>query len=442
MYFFSILILADKYMLFCLRKSNYKRGKGKRKMGKKSNIAAATAFGCCVLVSIGLSKTSTDYDVLDKVSDSESVGESIKEKMYNRINSASSDMTYDLKRLNTLMNDNKDTSDDTQEEMERPEYNPLDYVNVDDCDISKVIISKENQVTDSTVDEFIKNLISKEGKFIEKDSKSESQKGDVVNIDYTATEKGQDSPFVNVSDEDRTIGDNLFPDDIDKSLEDRKAGDEFDIEYTYPDDYQDDVYKGKTFQYHIKINSIKDVSLTDDMAMALSNGTEKTADDYRKYIRSYLEYLAMENISNTDLQELCDMASVTEYPEDVLTYDIQKSFIGAMSQAGVTNIEDDEFLSYIKQNGYNDISGFMQDVNKKVKENLEDEMKILAMAKKYDLWLDDNELATEILNKTTGYTNADDYYNDYSKYHAQYVLAKLNLAKEIQKNGKQTTDAG
>lgn len=84
----------------------------------------------------------------------------------------------------------------------------------------------------------------------------------------------------------------------------------------------------------------------------------------------------------------------------------------------------------------------MQDVNKKVKENLEDEMKILAMAKKYDLWLDDNELATEILNKTTGYTNADDYYNDYSKYHAQYVLAKLNLAKEIQKNGKQTTDAG
>ena len=387
-------------------------------MGKKSNIAAATVFGCCVLASIGLSKTSTDYDVLDRVSDSESVGESIKEKMYNRINSASSDMTYDLKRLNTLMNDNKDTSDDTQEEMERPEYNPLDYVNVDDCDISK------------------------EGKFIEKDSESESQKGDVVNIDYTATEKGQDSPFVNVSDEDRTIGDNLFPDDIDKSLEDRKAGDEFDIEYTYPDDYQDDVYKGKTFQYHIKINSIKDVSLTDDMAMALSNGTKKTADDYRKYIRSYLEYLAMENISNTDLQELCDMASVTEYPEDVLTYDIQKSFIGAMSQAGVTNIEDDEFLSYIKQNGYNDISGFMQDVNKKVKENLEDEMKILALAKKYDLWLDDNELATEILNKTTGYTNADDYYNDYSKYHAQYVLAKLNLAKEIQKNGKQTTDAG
>lgn len=368
-------------------------------MGKKSNIAAATVFGCCVLVSIGLSKTSTDYDVLDRVSDSESVGESIKEKMYNRINSASSNVTYDLKRLNTLMNDNKDASDDMQEEMKRPEYNPLDYVNVDNCDISKVTISKENQVTDDTVDEFIKNIISKEGKFIKKNSESESQKGDVVNIDYTATEKGQDSPFVNVSDEDRTIGDNLFPDDIDKSLEDRKAGDEFDIEYTYPD-------------------------------------------DYRKYIRSYLEYLAMENISNTDLQELCDMASVTEYPEDVLTYDIQKSFIGAMSQAGVTNIEDDEFLSYIKQNGYNDISGFMQDVNKKVKENLEDEMKILALAKKYDLWLDDNELATEILNKTTGYTNADDYYNDYSKYHAQYVLAKLNLAKEIQKNGKQTTDAG
>ena len=178
------------------------------------------------------------------------------------------------------------------------------------------------------------------------------------------------------------------------------------------------------------------------MAMALSNGTEKTADDYREYIRSYLEYLAMENISNTDLQKLCDMASITGYPKDVLTYDIQKKIIAVMADAGVTNIEDDDFLSYLKQNGYNDLSGFMQDVNDEVRESLEDEMKILALAKKYDLWLNDDELATEILNKTTGYTSADDYYNDYSKYHAQYVLAKLNLAKEIQNNGKETTGAG
>ena len=36
----------------------------------------------------------------------------------------------------------------------------------------------------------------------------------------------------------------------------------------------------------------------------------------------------------------------------------------------------------------------------------------------------------------------DDYYADYSKYHAQYVVAKFNIAKEIQKNGKQFEGAG
>lgn len=61
-------------------------------------------------------------------------------------------------------------------------------------------------------------------------------------------------------------------------------------------------------------------------------------------------------------------------------------------------------------------------------------MKILAIAKENNLWLDNEELGKEILNQATGYTGANDYYTDYSKYHAQYVVAKFNIAKEIQKS--------
>lgn len=61
-------------------------------------------------------------------------------------------------------------------------------------------------------------------------------------------------------------------------------------------------------------------------------------------------------------------------------------------------------------------------------------MKVLALAKKYKLWLSDDSLSEGIMKQITGFESAEDYYSTYSQYHAQYCLARINLAKEIQKN--------
>lgn len=402
-------------------------------------MSSALAIAGVLIVSSAASALSishgSNYDVLDKIADTTSVGVSLEEKMSDRIDAASSDLTYSLKRLDTLMSDNKVEDVDVNT---RPEYDPLKYVDVSQCDISAIPLSSANQVTDEKVMSFIYEVLKKEGKYTEKDI---VEKNDMVNLDYTMTEKGNVTPSVSVTNETRTVGRNTFPDEIDTLLEGTKTGDVIETEFEFPDGYADEAYAGKVFEYRVKVNDVYGVELTDKVVSSLSNGAN-TVEEYKAFIKNYLEYLSLDDISENEVKALCDKAVVISYPEDVLTYDTQQEFIRAMTLAGATDMTGEAFEDYVKTHGYENLKDYLKITTEKVKSDLENEMKILALAKDNDLWLDDEELGKEILNQVTGYTSADDYYADYSKYHAQYVVAKFNIAKEIQKNGKQIEGAG
>lgn len=409
--------------------------KNKTDLPKAGTIAIAGIWAMATIASVLSASHGSGYDVLDKIADFTSVGVSLEEKISDRIDASTSDMTYYLKRLDTLMCDYR--AEKVTEET-RPEYDPLKYVDVSACDISKIKLSDENRVTDEKVMNFIYEVLKKEKKYTEKDM---AEEGDFVNLDYTMTEKGNLKPFVSVTDETRTVGHNTFPDKIDALLEGTKAGDRVEAEYEFPDDYGDEAYAGKVFEYNIKINGVYDIELTDEVVSFLSNGAD-TVDEYKKFIKNYLEYLALNDIGENEVVELCNEAVVKSYPEDVLTYDVQQEFVKTMNLAGANSMEDDVFEDYVKKQGYDSLEDYLKTTTENAKKNLEKEMKILAIAKENDLWLDDEELGKEILNQATGYISADDYYADYSKYHAQYVMAKFNIAKEIQKNGKQFEGAG
>lgn len=401
--------------------------KNKTDLPKAGTIAIAGIWAMATAVSVLSASHGSGYDVLDKIADSTSVGVSLEEKISDRIDASTSDMTYYLKRLDTLMCDYRaEKVTDTA----RPEYDPLKYVDVSKCDISKIKLSDENQVTDEKVMDFIYEVLKKEKKYTEKDM---AEDGDLVNLDYTMTEKGNLKPFVSVTDETRTVGHNTFPDKIDALLDGAKAGDEIETEYEFPDDYGDEAYAGKVFEYNIKINGVYDIELTDEVVSSLSNGAD-TVSEYKKFIKNYLEYLSLNDIGENEVEELCNEAVVKSYPEDVLTYDVQQEFVKIMNLAGVNSMEDDAFEDYVKKQGYDSLEDYIKTTTENTKKNLEEEMKILAIAKENNLWLDNEELGKEILNQATGYTGANDYYTDYSKYHAQYVVAKFNIAKEIQKS--------
>lgn len=79
--------------------------KNKTDLPKAGAIAIAGIWVIAFAASALSASHGSEYDVLDKIVDSTSVGVSLEEKMSDRINTSTSDMTYYLKRLDTLMCD-------------------------------------------------------------------------------------------------------------------------------------------------------------------------------------------------------------------------------------------------------------------------------------------------------------------------------------------------
>ena len=175
----------------------------------------------------------------------------------------------------------------------------------------------------------------------------------------------------------------------------------------------------------------------------LTSGQYMNASNYRTFIKNYLYNQKVLSANEDSIDKLCKSVSVTGYPEDVLSYDIQQKFMYYYQLTGANSPDDKTFKSYIKDNfGCKTTKEFTTKIQKEAEQSLDDEIKILALAKKYNLWLDDDKLAAEVMQNTTEYSSAEDYYAACSKSYARYFISKLNLAKEIQKNEERIEGAG
>ena len=111
--------------------------------------------------------------------------------MQDELDVESSNAEYIIKRLAAAVNktDTDSTSEDGDTETgERPEYDPLKYVDVSGCDIAEIAKTQDMDISEKDIDNAVKEEMMNQNIFSKKE-KSES--GDIVTIDYTATEKGQ-----------------------------------------------------------------------------------------------------------------------------------------------------------------------------------------------------------------------------------------------------------
>lgn len=136
--------------------------------------------------------------------------------------------------------------------------------------------------------------------FLEMSAKMEKTEGptvaeDIVTADYTATVP----EGIEIAEADKYVvkADNAWlalrepaqlP-GISKSLAGMKPAEERDIEVAFPEDFRIDALKGKTLQYHVKINEIRSrvlPELNDDFVKTFGL---KTVDEFKTTIRKRLE---------------------------------------------------------------------------------------------------------------------------------------------------------
>ena len=400
-----------------------KGGKDFQKMQKKNKFPPGF-----VVAAVGLSGIlfmtgcAGEYDVLYKVADSTTVGESITDKINDMVSDQSQNVTYICKRMKTLSGEVE-----SEEDSERPEYNPETYADTSKADISK-FKAKKVSVSDDEVDDYIKSLM-REAR-IYGDETDAIDEECIAHVAYVKTDTDTKEEIQNLSNMEWSFDSSFFPEEVSKKLIGCKVGDNVKV-------------KCSGCEYDITVNDINSVNITNMTVFTLTSGQYMKASNYRTFIKNYLYNQKVLSANEDSIDKLCKSVSVTGYPEDVLSYDIQQKFMYYYQITGASSPDDETFKFYIKENlGCKTTKEFTTKIQKEAEQSLDDEIKILALAKKYNLWLDDDKLAAEVMQNTTEYSSAEDYYAAYSKSYARYFISKFNLAKEIQKNEERIEGAG
>ncbi|MDR3305111.1 MAG: trigger factor [Clostridiales Family XIII bacterium] len=113
----------------------------------------------------------------------------------------------------------------------------------------------EHPVTDGDVDSRLEQTQSRNARLVTTDKEAEN--GDSVNIDYAGFLG--DVQFEGGTDQGHTLllGSAAFIEGFEEQLIGRKAGDEADVNVTFPEDYHSEELAGKDVVFKVKVNEVK-----------------------------------------------------------------------------------------------------------------------------------------------------------------------------------------
>ena len=173
-------------------------------------------------------------------------------------------------------------------------------------------------VTDDMVDGRIKEELQNKAEEVTEGS---VQNGDVVTINYVGTKDGVAFDGGTANNYELTIGSGTFIDGFEDGIIGMKKGQTKDLDLTFPEEYSSEEQAGQEVVFKVTLQSFKRApELTDDWAA--KNTDCKTAEEYRKEIRTTLEDEAKTSAQNT-LREtawntVLSASEVKEYPQDDL----------------------------------------------------------------------------------------------------------------------------
>ena len=171
-------------------------------------------------------------------------------------------------------------------------------------------------VTDDMVDGRIKEELQNKAEEVTEGS---VQNGDVVTINYVGTKDGVAFDGGTANNYELTIGSGTFIDGFEDGIIGMKKGQTKDLDLTFPEEYSSEELAGQEVVFKVTLQSFKRApELTDDWAA--KNTDCKTAEEYRKEIRTTLEDEAKTSAQNT-LREtawntVLSASDVKEYPQD------------------------------------------------------------------------------------------------------------------------------
>ncbi|HEQ5547042.1 TPA: trigger factor [Streptococcus pyogenes] len=283
------------------------------------------------------------------------------------------------------------------EVVTKPEVKLGDYKNL----VVEVDASKE--VSDEDVDAKIERERQNLAELIIKDG--EAAQGDTVVIDFVGSVDGVEFDGGKGDNFSLELGSGQFIPGFEDQLVGAKAGDEVEVNVTFPESYQAEDLAGKAAKFMTTIHEVKtkEVSeLDDELAKDIDEDVDTLEDlkvKYRKELEAAQETAYDDAVEGAAIELAVANAEIVDLPEEMIHEEVNRSvneFMGNMQRQGISPEMYFQLTGTTQEDLHNQYSA---EADKRVKTNLV----IEAIAKAEGFEATDSEIEQEINDLATEY---------------------------------------
>ncbi|HEP1259324.1 TPA: trigger factor [Streptococcus pyogenes] len=283
------------------------------------------------------------------------------------------------------------------EVVTKPEVKLGDYKNL----VVEVDASKE--VSDEDVDAKIERERQNLAELIIKDG--EAAQGDTVVIDFVGSVDGVEFDGGKGDNFSLELGSGQFIPGFEDQLVGAKAGDEVEVNVTFPESYQAEDLAGKAAKFMTTIHEVKTKEvpeLDDELAKDIDEDVDTLEDlkvKYRKELEAAQETAYDDAVEGAAIELSVANAEIVDLPEEMIHEEVNRSvneFMGNMQRQGISPEMYFQLTGTTQEDLHNQYSA---EADKRVKTNLV----IEAIAKAEGFEATDSEIEQEINDLATEY---------------------------------------
>lgn len=263
---------------------------------------------------------------------------------------------------------------------------------------------QDTSVSDADVDSELENKRQQQAELVLKEDEAAAD-GDTVVIDYEGSVDGEKFDGGSADNYSLVLGSGSFIPGFEDQLVGHKAGEDVDVNVTFPEDYHAKDLAGKDALFKVKIHEVKEKQLPeldDEFAKDVDEDVEtlvELKDKVKKQLQDQKEAAAKAAIEDAAIEAAVANAETEEIPQAMLDDDTNRQlqqYLAGMQQQGInpqmyfqiTNTTEDDLR---KQ--------FADDAAKRVKTNLVLE----AVVKDANLSATDEDVQNEIADLAKQY---------------------------------------
>ena len=223
------------------------------------------------------------------------------------------------------------------EVVTKPEVKLGDYKNL------TVSVEATKEVSDEEVDAKIERERNNLAELVIKEGAAEE--GDTVVIDFVGSVDGVEFDGGKGENFSLGLGSGQFIPGFEAQLVGHAAGEEVNVEVTFPEDYQADDLAGKPALFVTKINEVKAKevpALDDELAKDIDEEVE-TLDElkakYRKELETAKEIAFDDAVESAALELAVENSEIVELPEEMIHEEVHRAineFLGGLKQQGIS----------------------------------------------------------------------------------------------------------